>query len=54
MLAHLTTVSFVAYGAWALIFVVWPLIVVFRERGQHRPRAVEQPRDESLRPLHSH
>lgn len=52
MLEHLTTVSFVAYGLWALIFIVWPGIVMFRERGQPRLR-VETPRDDQLlRPSH--
>jgi hypothetical protein len=54
MLEHLAAVSYVAFGLWGLIFVVWPLIVVFRERGRPRPRPVEQPHDESLLPLHSH
>ena len=51
MLEHLTTVSFVAYGLWALIFIVWPGVVMYRERGQPRQR-VEAPRDELLRPSH--
>lgn len=51
MLEHLTAVSFVAYGLWALIFIVWPGIVMYRERGQPRLR-IETPRDELLRPTH--
>ena len=53
MLAHLTLVSYLAYGLWALVFIVWPGIVMYRERGQPRHRG-ETPRDDILRPSYSH